>query len=866
MGEGKNIIIDLKDSTYAHRFEPGTRIHAESMERCLRMIGEELGKARRYSLSDDNSVMLDHYYDTIGVFGDRGSGKTSFMVSLLEECRKRFDDALVLRMIDPTLIERKKPIELCVLALINEQVEDKIRQSECSAAGCHVSDRKRWQDVKKRLATGVIAIDDVGKSYGDALWNDEDYVVNTGFKKVRQTNEFERNIREMLTLGLDILGKKAFILAFDDIDVDVAQGWKVLEAIRRYFSDPRIITMVTGNLKLYGMIVRNKLSKDLNINDPSLRAAMANELESQYMLKLLRPEKRVNLVPLRILVNKGFSIKFQAETKDGHRTMTPDLTYCLILAATGIRGSSAQNSYVEFLMSMSLRSQINFVKESLENDDDLPSLSVFASRLYAVGIDLNILSNVVGLTNIAILDYLMSGGSLPDMYLLLPTLSDKDKNSNVVALSFMACGNFKKHPHLMFDYLLRIGYLRNVIMPITDTGKTRTLIRYAGWNQLISLKNNVGLTMAYMSSVGNSALKAHIMLYGLEKNVREGQDKSENALDQLLKGHGDDMVRLLAMFPFVRIASNHNNEGRNFYSLFTLLGAISEILKCETEGDMVSAINDLRLFRAYLEPDDGAESSDEVEVDTDISTDSKHMSELARRMFMWKKEYHDKMVPPYTLGRIATRVYNAAINVSAQMVGDGMNLLVCNFINACIIEESKLCLTPSGQISLNNGNMRTDTKVLRDNLGRREIIEDLLFSKWIMMCPMLICFVDSDVYDKIRSYMMNNKDLGERENVFDLLNKIRIKKSKKEEITQRKKTTFSGAADRIEEMISHLHEGGITDDDINKRIIDAKTDDAWSYIRQKRIFKAVQKKSVYNFQLNYNRLKGVKPAKTEDKE
>lgn len=68
-------------------------------------------------------------------------------------------------------------------------------------------------------------------------------------------------------MALGILDKKAFVLAFDDIDVDVEQGWNVLESLRRYLSDTRIISIVSGNIKLYGSLVRYELCKNLKMPD-----------------------------------------------------------------------------------------------------------------------------------------------------------------------------------------------------------------------------------------------------------------------------------------------------------------------------------------------------------------------------------------------------------------------------------------------------------------------------------------------------------------------------------------------------------------------------------------------------------------------
>lgn len=840
----KEIIIDLNDSMYAHGFQSGNQLHAENFEKCIELIKSQLQKAIKADPQKNDGVVLNHDYDTIGVFGERGSGKTSFMVSLLEKCQKDLPDAQVLRLIDPTLVEHKKPMVLCVLAMINQLVKEKLKSLECSSGTTVASQRSGWEKTLRNIATGIIAIETVGqKTYDDKLWHDEDYVMRTGFNKVEKTNEFERYIRELLGLALSILDKKSFILAFDDIDIDVAQGWEVLETIRKYFSDSRIITIVSGNLKLYGMIVRDKLSKDLSLNSRN-KEMMANELESQYMLKLIRPEKRFNLFPLKILLNMGNIISF---SEKGVKK-TPDDTYKEILEKFGIKDTPSQKTFIDFLESMSLRSQLNFVKEmwlvpekESESKNSKPSLYVFSSRIYAAGIDWELLKSNPKVLNIAILDYLVSNENLPDSYLLLPTLADKDMNSNFVAFTFLECSNFKDSPYLCFDYMLRIGYLRNLMLPITDHDKITDLIKYAGWNQIMSLKNNIGLTMAFLSAHSGNGLKEHISLYGLEKTVKAGKEKAGDAIDKILKEHDDDMTKLLAMFPFMKIANSSNNQSNNYYSIFALLAIITETLKCKTPDELKGVLNDLKLFRTYFGPNEGEVNADEVEIELDLDIPAETIDTLAERIEKWKNDSPNEPLPPYIFGRIATRLYYAVLNAKGKSVGDLMNIMVCAFINACIIEEGKVALTNAEQTQLNNNNPRNDTKILIDNLKKSAIINKLKFSKWMAESPLISCFVSEDVYVELKKYFIPDLASLEQIKVYDLLSRIKSKS------TDSDKYKFSGAKGEWENTLNILKENGISEETIRTEILGKRPEEAKDFIDGLDIFQFVTKNSVQKF-------------------
>lgn len=399
MADNKTIIIDLDNSLYAHAFTDDQQIHQEDLDKAMEIIRCQL---QNTGVKENSGVFLSHLYRTIGVFGDRGSGKTSFMVSLLTKCQKELKNAEVLRMIDPTLVEHKKPIILSVISMIQQKVESVLKKRECQSSVDSYQQKRKWDKLMEKISRGLVAIDHVGKDFDNAMWQDEAYVMHTGLAKVMDSNNFEENLRKMISEALRILDKDAFILAFDDIDVDVEQGWQVLESLRRYLSDVQVISIVSGNIKLYGTLVRNHLVCNLNMAEGNPREMMANELESQYMLKLLNPSNRINLLSLGHLLQKDKDC-VKVKNSDGETELVK--FYYKILNSFGIQDKPSLKTFVGFLLSMSLRSQINFMKDACEENSTLP-MDVFSSRLYASGIDVEVLVTNAQLLNIVLLGYL----------------------------------------------------------------------------------------------------------------------------------------------------------------------------------------------------------------------------------------------------------------------------------------------------------------------------------------------------------------------------------------------------------------------------------------------------------------------------
>lgn len=844
----KIIVLDLENSLYAHGFESEQQIHKEDLDKTISIIRNQL---ERIDVQDDQSVFLTHLYRTIGIFGDRGSGKTSFMISLLNQCKDELkNDVEVLRMIDPTLVEHKKPIVLCVISMIQQKVETVLRAQECSTTDTYEL-KRAWDKVMTQIAKGIFAVDNVGDKYDNALWQDETYVMHTGLSKVNDANEFEVNLRKMTRMALKILGKKAFILAFDDIDVDVEQGWNVLETLRRYLSDTRIISIVSGNIKLYGSLVRYELCKNLKMPDGAPRELMANELESQYMLKLLNPSNRINLLSLgQLLQNSEITIN----VKIGKVVNPLTQHYMNILENFGIIDTPSKNTFKNFLLSMSLRSQIHFLTDACMEKKINPPLDVFRSRLYAHGIDIEALNTNIQMVNIALLEYLNENANLPDCYLLLPTLPDKDINSNFTALTLLECWYLRKNPFLIFDYMLRIGYIRNVILPFESNDFAIKICKYSGWNQLMSLKNNIGLTMAYVAGNELGSMKEHISLFAMGEKAKKAKEAQMNALDNVLKEEEHSLVRLMAMFPFIRITQNKNNESRSYYSLAALLAVVGDILRCIDKNEMIGRINDLKLFRSYQMPQDGIYYGLDEIIDGNnfgVETNQDGILQLADLMYKWKEAYHDYMLPPYALGRIITRLYTSLSNVTINSVGQMMNVMVANFFNACLIEESRVKNSTQEQGEINNSNLRSDTRYFKDNLGKTDIMDKLTFTKWIISCPMMNCFLDKETYDKLQGFIIDELKTTARESysVYELLCSINTK----DEIDQ--KLSFSG--EKKEGWIKTLHvlqDNGITNNIIQEKIINERDiDKIIDFIKSTNLFSNVYKSSVESFKDNYLR-------------
>ena len=303
------ITIKLSNSLSANKFGEEERIHHKAFEKVLDLIDKQKDACLNYDPEEEDG--FHRCNNAISIFGERGVGKTSFLMSLCNHLKTvkedngeklKYGDIYLLPTIDPTLIEEKGHIFLLIISLLDKAVMNCLREK----TNCDVDAYERsWSIKKALLAKGLPSLKVDGMTYHEPQWNEDEYVMNRGLESVTAAFELETNFHKLVHLALDILGKKTFVLMFDDIDVDFKRGWDLLVTARKFLTTPQLILIISGNMKLFSKNVRKQqwhnLGKELLINEKDEKGAheyynqLVNEIEGQYLLKILNSENRVYL-------------------------------------------------------------------------------------------------------------------------------------------------------------------------------------------------------------------------------------------------------------------------------------------------------------------------------------------------------------------------------------------------------------------------------------------------------------------------------------------------------------------------------------------------------------------------------------------
>lgn len=852
-----DVLIRLRNSKYAHAFTDKERIHQKEYKRVKGLVKKHLQEARSYDASvlEARQTYVEHRYNTIAIFGGRGTGKSSFLYSLLDEYVEKESSLEVLPIIDPTMIEEKGHVFLLVISLINNAVLKRLGNDEMSPGSAEYQLRRNWKFQLKELAFGLPALDEVGEGYKTSKWDGEEFIIDRGLRDVSTAFDLERNFHKLVNQALTILKKDAFVLAFDDIDVQMAKGWRVLESLRKYITTPQIICLLSGNMKLYSNNVRSQQWRqfadlrnyelhpgEIGDADTKIRPQV-DELESQYLLKILKAENRIHLHNFREMRNLGVKIYVESTQPDSvnlpFRETEITTVYEEVLKRLGIRSESEIRTFTGYFLSLPIRSQLQLITP-FESMGKMVDVTAFSSQLYANNIFVETAVQSPSTACVSIAKYLLEMNLWKDNYLLVPTTGDMARNACLMGLAVILTNHLvaqngnkeSSNPYALFDYMLRVAYIRNVIMPLTEKSDIEELVRYCGLLEENSRKNMIGLAMAYMEE-GKWEMSEHIRLLGLGKKAKQGDT---NRIDAVLNSESNPL-QTIGYLPLVSLVSTSRNGSVLYYSVFALLAVLAQILRKGNSRSLIkSELADLALLRSYIIPDKKSGSvyqsaDDDIKLVNGVAAKG-DLDELAEALWNWRKSYpssYEQIMPVCSLGRICTRTYSALRNIKQDNLAKQMELSVVCLLNACLIEEAN----HNGIEGINYNNPSTSTEIFTTNLNKVwENLDGVPFTQWMLDCPLLTAFLSPSVLAADQTF-----------NVYDVLSKVKRKQTE---------GRFQYGKDAINKMIGIFEENGI---DYKADILVKTPKQAADYLLDKGIFTGnVTEGSLKKFKTNYLKL------------
>ena len=307
--------------------------------------------------SELNNLAPERFNNTISIIGQRGDGKTSAMMTFIEEIKKgtyfrgdnRKDDGsegnnkcdIVTRIIDPDEIGKSSDLFGWVMACIGEylesyskgnQNEDKYYQDCIHLQGMH----QKTSNLNAKLNNIHKLYTSSKKEYSDFIYSKSNSLNEYSDKfKTMLTNDyqFSQNFRNLITEIInfkreenDRLGYKGIEVEpliyffFDDVDTSSKYCPEILINILTFLCHPNIVVCVSGDYEIFERSITSYLlDTDIRLQKDYKKELELAQGRSEFFLKKALPSSyryRIVNYTNEILFNMSYSCKTTTNPKE----------------------------------------------------------------------------------------------------------------------------------------------------------------------------------------------------------------------------------------------------------------------------------------------------------------------------------------------------------------------------------------------------------------------------------------------------------------------------------------------------------------------------------------------------------------------
>jgi hypothetical protein len=543
--------------------------------------------------------------------GTRGAGKSTFMHNTLRLLRKNknFAQLAIFGCIDPSRIESNEILLLTLLHTLKDKVEDALkRPSQCEI---DIDNRNKWEKAFHKVAGGLVMFQ---KNHDPLKELDEDLFLSIGIERAGHSAKLREHLAQLFEVACGLLNAKALLFAFDDADTNSIHAIKLLEMIRNYLDTPRALVLLTGDLELYSLLVRQNFRHELTQGKPSewggqnpdndrsvQQSRMLDHLEEQYLLKLFPVQERHILFPLWRLANETGThtakVQYQVKVKD-KETLLIAFVNDRIKKGFRLTTSTDINLYTEFFLMQPLRSVLQTLARIASiNPEENPQayahefgqamIAMSLQNLYKanIAVDELVAENFHALTE-TVFEIAMADGDPDTSVYLRPTSAEVHNRSAMFGLSAAVAQHLRGKPGTCITYLLRgpgmVKLMHDAIdskrSTVTETVLNKEFRRYMGpgrkedalgWSRSAS----AALVGEYASNAPNRLTRYGIM--GLNQKGDNKSDKKIISFKTAFRSIGIREGRYpAATFSLVNLSGSGTKTLASTYNILGLMGKL----------------------------------------------------------------------------------------------------------------------------------------------------------------------------------------------------------------------------------------------------------------------------------------------------
>ena len=299
LGEESHHIVESYD-------EKDSSLFADQYNKALGIIEHYI-----YAQEGHNGDKQGNLRNNIVAFlGDRGTGKTSCMLSVLNMLDKHFEKKNFAKIdtIDPSFFDENTNILFLVIgkmfATFKKDMES--TDSRMGRKNQEIHDlTKTFHDVQSCLSR-------MQKSPLDDNDNDMNQLSN-----LLVTVDLTEKLKELVNNYLKFFGSDYLVVPIDDIDNNTQHAYTMAEQLRKYLVLPKVIILISFKLEQLVHVIDLHFTK---MYEPLIKQNQFNsegtaDMTQKYLLKLIPLNQRVTLPNMEVMMDRELEVYKSREEK-----------------------------------------------------------------------------------------------------------------------------------------------------------------------------------------------------------------------------------------------------------------------------------------------------------------------------------------------------------------------------------------------------------------------------------------------------------------------------------------------------------------------------------------------------------------------